>query len=70
VTLIKTLAHRQDVHQIELLEELRGRLMNRADYGAAVIGQLLQQHNHLPARERIQATEKMSSINLDHHACN
>lgn len=52
--LVQTLAGGQHVHLIELLEQLGRRLMDGANDGATLAGQVPQQADHLIARMRIQ----------------
>lgn len=69
MSLVKAFSIRQHVDQIKALEKLRRRLMDGADYGATLLRQLLQQRNHLPARERVQATAITSeNVNKSHQS--
>ena len=43
-------------YAVEDLDDLRGRLVDRADHRAAAFGQLLEQLHHLVARRAVQAT--------------
>ena len=51
-------------YAIEDLDDLRGRLVDRADHRAAAFGQLLEQLHHLVARRAVQATAHTYSYTL------